>query len=126
MPTKDFKYLRPLKFDRYIIEEILGTFFGACIFILFVLLMFLALRLAEIFIVHGVPGNILLKMMLFMSLSFLPIALPLAFLIAILVAFGRLSSDSELIAMKASGISAARLSAAAWILAVAVVLLSIA
>jgi lipopolysaccharide export system permease protein len=115
-----------LKLDRYIFEEILGTFIGACIFILFILLMFQALRLAEFLIVHGAPGILLVKLAFYMIVSFLPSALPLAFLISVLIAFGRLSADSELVAMKASGLSVARLSAPITLFAIVIVGLSVA
>src|SRR4051794_32623456 len=104
MHTKRFSYLKPLKFDLYILEEIVSTFLRACVFIIFILLMFQALRLAEFFIVHGASASMLGKMTFFLSVSFLPTALPLSFLIAVLVAFGRMSADSEIIAMKANGI----------------------
>jgi lipopolysaccharide export system permease protein len=101
---------KPLRFDLYLLQEIVGTFFGASLFIIFILIMFQALRLAEFFIIHGASALLLGKLTLFMGLSFLPSALPLAFLLTVLIGFGRLSSDSELIAMKANGISLTRLS----------------
>ena len=73
--------------------------------------MFQALRLAEFFILHGVSAAILGKLAFFMSLSCLPIALPLAFLTSILIAFSRLSSDSEIVALKACGCSVFRMAA---------------
>lgn len=103
--------IKLLKIDRYILEETAGTFFGTCIFTLFILIMFQILRLAEFFIVHGASGFLLGKMTFFLALTLLPIAFPLSFLLAVLVAFGRLSADSEIIAMKANGLSIYRLSA---------------
>jgi lipopolysaccharide export system permease protein len=102
-------YWRPKRLDFYITTEVLGTFFGSSIFIIFILLMFQALRLMDFFIIHGASGIILIKMAMFMAISFLPIVLPLAFLISVLVGFSRFSSDSELIAMKACGISMGRI-----------------
>lgn len=125
MPTKPQSLWRPLRIDRYILFEVVGTFLGACIFILFILLMLQALRLAEFFIIHGVPPYLLGKMAFFMALSFLPTALPLAFLTSILVAFGRLSADSELIAMKAAGFSLVRLSVPIFLFSFVVVSFSI-
>lgn len=125
MLTNRFTYWRPLRFDRYILEEVLATFFGTSIFILFILLMFQALRLAEFFIIHGASGFMLGQIAFFMCLSFLPTALPLAFLITILISFGRLSSDSELIAMKANGISTVRLAAPVLLFAIVVVTVSL-
>src|SRR4051794_35482679 len=98
-----------MRIDRYLLAEVIGPFFGGIVFFVFLSLMFQALRLTEFFIVHGVPGGTLSKMALLMSLSFLPTALPIAFLIAVLVAFGRLSADSELVALKANGLSVHRM-----------------
>src|SRR4051794_26457396 len=98
------------RIDLYVLSEVIGPFLGGVVFFSFIFLMFQALRLADFFINHGVGGLLLAKMTLLLALSFLPVALPIAFLIGVLVAFGRLSSDSELVAMKAHGISVSRLS----------------
>ena len=118
--------IRPRKIDGYILSEIINPLFGGVIFFTFVFLMFQILRLAEFFIVHGVPGPVLIKMIFLLALSFLPTALPVAFLIAVLTTFGRLSSDSELIAMKSTGISLWRLSFPVTFLSLIVVVLSLA
>lgn len=103
--------LLPMRLDFYILAEVVGPFLGGIFFFIFIFLMFQALRLADFFIVHGVPGRLLLKMVGLMALAFMPTSLPVAFLISVLVAFGRLSSDSELVAMKANGLSMYRLAA---------------
>ena len=118
-------YYLPSRIDRYILTEILGPFLGGNIFFIFIFLMFQALKLAEFFIVHGVAASTLGKMTLLMALSFIPSTLPAAFLIAVLVGFGRLSSDSELVAMKSNGLSLPRLSFSVVGLSLLVVLLSI-
>lgn len=100
-----------LRIDRYVLFEVCGPFLGGVLFFTFVFLMFQALRLADFFIIHGVPLLVLGKLVMFMTLSFLPIVLPIALLIALLVGFGRLSSESEIIAMKSSGMSLTRISA---------------
>jgi lipopolysaccharide export system permease protein len=115
----------PRRIDRYVLSEVLGPFLGGNIFFIFILLMFQALRLADFFIVHGVPAQTLGQMTLLMSLSFFPTTLPAAFLIAVLVGFGRLSADSELVAMKANGMSILRLSAPMVAFALIVVSLSL-
>ncbi|HCM40270.1 MAG: hypothetical protein A2070_02670 [Bdellovibrionales bacterium GWC1_52_8] len=111
---------RFMRMDWYVLTEVIGPFFGGLIFFEFLFLMFQALRLAEFFIVHGVAAATLGKMTLFLGLSFLPTALPIAFLIAVLTAFGRFSADSELVAMKANGFSLARLSVPLVLLSIAV------
>lgn len=126
MSSKNRFPLRPIHFDRYILEEVLGNFFGASLFILFILLMFQALRLMEFFIVHNVSGFMLSKLAFFMGLSLLPVVIPLAFLIAVLMTFSRLSLDSELVAMKSNGYGVVRLSAPVALLALFITLISLA
>jgi lipopolysaccharide export LptBFGC system permease protein LptF len=63
-----------------------GPFLGGLFFFMFLFLMSQVLRLAEMFIVHGVPFWTLLKMVSLLSISFLPTALPIAFLIAFVTA----------------------------------------
>lgn len=118
--------LRPAKkLDGYILTEVIGPFLGGVLFFCFIFLMFQVLRLADSLIIHGVSIWIFGKMMLLLTLSFLPMVLPIAFLIAVLMAFGRLSADSELVAMKASGISLTRLSVPITFVAMIVVVLSL-
>lgn len=85
---------------------ILGFAFFSLLF-----LMFQIVRLAERFIQQGAPLAVLAKILGLMTISFAPIVLPVSFLLAVLLAFGRLSSDSELVAWKASGVSLHRMTA---------------
>jgi lipopolysaccharide export system permease protein len=117
--------LLPKKVDFYILTEVIGPFVGGVIFFTFILLSFQALRLADFFIKNAVSSEILIEMILLLALSFLPMAFPVAFLICILVGFGRLSADSELVALKASGMSLYRLTIPALSFAFAVAALSL-
>lgn len=112
--------------DWYILTEVIGPILGGTLFFTFVFLMFQALRLADFFIIHGVGLGALAKMAGLMVLTLLPMALPVAFLIGVLIAFGRLSADSELIAMKANGISIYRIAAPVVLLSLVFVGLSLA
>lgn len=95
----------PWTFYGYILSEVMKPFFGAAAFFLFVLLMFQVIRLADFFIVHNVSALSIVGLMSYLSLTFLPIIIPIAFLLAVLMGFGRLSSDGEILAMRASGVS---------------------
>ena len=117
--------LLPRRIDFYILNEVLGPFLGGILFFCFVFLMFQALRLADFFIIHGVSAPILAEMTALLLLSFMPTAVPIAFLIGTLVGFGRLSADSEIVAMKANGISIWRLAAPVSVLAVLVMFVSL-
>lgn len=63
------------------------------------------LKLAEMVFARGVPFLDVARLILYMLPSFLLVAIPMAFLLAVLLAMGRLSADSEVTAMKASGMS---------------------
>lgn len=76
---------------------------------MFVFLMFQVVRLADYFINHGVGLTLLAKMTIYLSAAFLPVVMPISFLVATLVGFGRLSSDSEIVAFKAAGFSLLKL-----------------
>ena len=99
----------PFTLYRYIWQEVSVSFLGGVMFFLFVLLMFQIIRLSDFLVVHAVPIVMVLKLIGYLTLTFLPIVIPIAFLLAVLVGFGRLSVDSELIAMRASGLSLYRL-----------------
>jgi lipopolysaccharide export system permease protein len=122
---RGFRYFRPLTLDFYILTEFFTPFLGAIMFFLFIFLMFQALRLAEFFIIHGVGGLLLGKLTGLMIMSFLPLALPVSFLIAVLVGFGRLSADSELVAMKATGFSLRRMAVPIFAISVIVATVSL-
>jgi lipopolysaccharide export system permease protein len=91
--------------DRYIFSEILAPFFlsmAALILVLFLQRMF---RLAELVVSKGTPVSEIVRIFAYIMPNFLVITIPMSFLVATLTAFSRLSSDSEVIAMKASRIS---------------------
>jgi lipopolysaccharide export system permease protein len=90
---------------RYIFKEIPPPFFLGVATFTFVLLMGRLLRLTDMVVTKGVPLGDVMRMILYLLPSFLLVTIPMAFLLAILLAFGRLSGDSEIVAMKASGIS---------------------
>jgi len=71
----------------------------------FVLLMGRSLKLMELVINKGLPFGDIARLFLYLLPSFLVITIPLAFLLGILLGFGRLSSESEIVALKASGVS---------------------
>jgi len=69
-----------------------------------ILLMFQALRLTEFMLVHGIRFITILNIMGYMSLSMLPLILPMSLLFSILMTYNRLSQESEIIAMKGIGL----------------------
>jgi lipopolysaccharide export system permease protein len=91
--------------DLYILKEILPIFFIGLMIFTVILLMDKILKLIELIVTRGVNISQIVMLLLFISPSFLVFTIPMAVLLAILLAFGRLSSDSEITAFKASGMS---------------------
>ncbi len=93
------------RINLYIAREVaVPTALGLVIFT-FVLLMGRILKLMELVINKGVPLLDIGKLFAYLLPSFLVLTIPLAFLLGVLLGFGRLSGDSELVALKASGFS---------------------
>lgn len=90
---------------RYIFRETLAPFLLGVVVFTFVLLMGRLLRLVELVLNKGVPLVDILKLFAFLLPSFLVLTLPLAFLLGVLLGFGRLSADAEIVALKSSGVS---------------------
>ena len=95
--------------DRYLLRELVSPFwFGSALFTFF-LVIDRIYHLTELVITKGVPFHLVLQLLLYMLPSFLAHTLPMALLVAVLLAGGRLAGDLEIIAFKASGVSPLRL-----------------
>ena len=95
--------------DRYIIRELVSPFcFGGALFTFF-LVIDRIYHLTDLVITKGVPFHLVIQLLVFMLPSFLAHTLPMALLVAVLLAGGRLAGDLEIIACKAAGISTLRL-----------------
>lgn len=90
---------------RYLFKEIVGSFLLSLFIFTFVLLLERIMQLVELVVSRGVSVADIVMLFLYILPSFLTLTVPMSFLLSILLAFGRLSSDSEVIAMKASGLS---------------------
>ena len=91
--------------NRYILREIAVPFgLGLAVFTL-ILLIARILKLVEMVVNRGVPIIQVLLLFSYILPAFLEVTVPMALLLGVLVAFGRLSSDSEVVALKTSGVS---------------------
>jgi len=91
--------------NRYIFKEIAYPFIIILFILTFVLLMGKILQIMDLVINKGVSVFSILKIIFFLLPSFMLFTVPIALLIAILIAMGRLSADNEITALKTSGIS---------------------
>ena len=113
---------------RYLISEILPPFFFGLLAFTFVLLIARILKLIELVVTRGVPLLQMGKVFGLILPTFLELTVPMGLLLAIFLGLGRLSSDQELTALKASGISPVQIlwpiAAVALIIAVITLLLT--
>jgi len=89
----------------YILKEILPVFFIGLMVFTIILLMDKILKLIDMIVNRGVGLPEILMILVFFSPSFFIFTIPMAVLLSILITFGRLSGDSEIVAFKASGMS---------------------
>jgi len=91
--------------NRYIFKEITYSFIIILFILTFVLLMGKILQVMDLVINKGISVFSIAKLISFLLPSLMLFTIPIAFLIAILIAMGRLSADNEITAFKTSGIS---------------------
>lgn len=90
---------------NYIIKELLGPFILSLVVFTFVLLMGNIIQLAELLITKGVEIIYVGKLFFNLIPYLLSYTIPMSILTAVLLTFGKLSSDNEITAIRASGIS---------------------
>ncbi len=93
------------KLDFLIVRSFTGPFIVTFFVALFVLVMqFFWLYMDEL-IGKGVNAWTILQLLIFMSTTLVPLALPLSILLASIMTFGNMGENFELVAIKSSGIS---------------------
>ena len=99
------------KLHLLVIKSFIGPFILTFFFVIFVLLMQFLWKYIDDLIGKGLEWNIISEFLLYTSASLVPMALPLAVLLASLMTFGNLAENLELLAFKSSGISLVRIMA---------------
>ena len=95
--------------DRYVLRELQAPFWLSGALFTFFLLIDRIYNLTDLVITKGVPLHLVMQLLAFMLPSFLALTLPMALLVAVLLAGGRLAGDLEIVAFQASGIGPLRL-----------------
>jgi len=88
----------------YILKEMFQPTLGALVLFTFVLMVGNLIKLADLLINRGVSPLAIVDLFALLIPSLLSYTIPMAVLTGTLIAFGRLSSDREILAMKAAGI----------------------
>ena len=90
---------------NYFLKEFIGPLFLALGVLTFVMMLGNLIKIADLIINKGVNIVSVAKLFLFMMPYLLTYTLPIAALAAVLLSLGRLSSDNEIVAIRASGVN---------------------
>lgn len=97
------------KIDKYMLKSFLGVFVLTFVICSFVLLMQFVWMHVKDLVGKGVEVNVLAEFFVYAVVTVVPLALPLAILLASLMTFGNLGESFELTAMKAAGVGLFRI-----------------
>ena len=104
------KHLKFTALDRFIFRELVGPFFfGLMSFTIIMVAGGLLFRIADLVIKNGVSLGIVVRLFLYYLPRMAATAIPMSCLLAALLGFNKLSANSELVALKSSGISFTRI-----------------
>jgi lipopolysaccharide export system permease protein len=99
------RWFRPTLLDRYVAREIWPpTGLGLLLFT-FILLLDQISNLMKVLVSRGADLATVFRAFTYLLPSIFSVTIPMAFLLGVLLAFGRMASDSEIVALRASGLS---------------------
>ncbi|MGD1028271.1 LPS export ABC transporter permease LptF [Candidatus Binatus soli] len=110
--------------DRYVAREVLAPFAVDVGLLTFALVTGKLLKLMDMVVNHGVSLGEVMGIMGYIMPAFLELTFPMAVLLGVLMGFGRMSSDQEMTAARACGISLYRLAVPVMMVALGVYALS--
>lgn len=96
--------------DRFILGELKGPFFfGLVAFTIILVAGGLLFQMADLIIQKGVSLGIVIRLFLYYMPRLVVFTIPMSCLLAALLGFGKLSANSELVALKSAGLSFQRI-----------------
>jgi lipopolysaccharide export system permease protein len=95
--------------NRYVLSEPVGPFIFAVLIMTAILMLSRVFKMVELIVTRGVAISTVAELFVYLVPWLLQYTVPMAALVATLMAFGRLSGDNEIIALKSSGIGLYRL-----------------
>ena len=90
---------------RYVLKELIGPFLAALFGITFLFVVDFLVKILDNVLSKGLPASTVLEIFVLNLAWMLSLSIPMAVLVACLMAFGRLSGDHEITAVKAAGVS---------------------
>ncbi len=92
--------------DKYVLKELLYPFaFGVASFSSIFIASSLLFKIVQYMTTYGAPVSVVAKMFIYSMPEIINYTFPMSVLLAALMAFGKLSSNSEIVAMKSGGVS---------------------
>ncbi len=92
------------RLHRYILRSFIGPLVLTFFIVMFLMIMQFLWKYIDDLVGKGLTLDVLAELLFYLAASFVPMALPLAILLAALMTFGNLGERFELTAMKSSGI----------------------
>ncbi|MBC7720679.1 MAG: LptF/LptG family permease, partial [Pedobacter sp.] len=92
------------KLDILIIKAFIGPFLATFLISLFVLIMQFFWLYIDDLVGKGLEAIIILKLIVYVAATLIPMALPLALLLSSIMTFGNLGETFEIVAIKSAGI----------------------
>lgn len=93
----------------YILKRHAAPFFGSFLFLMSVFILQFVMKFMDQLVGKGLSGAVIAELMLLNLAWMVVLAVPMAVLVATLMAFGSMASTNEVTAMKASGVSLYRM-----------------
>src|SRR5437764_8125582 len=91
--------------SRAIFKEVVTSALLGTLLFIFVLFLRTIERLSVLLVKASAPPKVVAKLLLYALPATIPFALPLGVLVGILIGLSRMSADSEIVAMRAAGVS---------------------
>ncbi len=97
------------KIHKFLLKSYIGPLLLTFFIVLFILLLQFLWKYIDDLVGKGLSAGVIAELILYASTTLVPMALPLAILLASLMTFGNLGENFELTALKSSGISLQRI-----------------
>ncbi|QQR69035.1 MAG: LptF/LptG family permease [Alphaproteobacteria bacterium] len=123
MPGRDAPVVArwwPWRLQAYVLGQVIGAFIFVLVAASLALWFVQSLRFLPLVVGTGAPGTLFVSLMGLLLPTFLALLLPFTLALAVLFVYQRLTHDSEMIVMRAAGLSPSSLAAPALVLAILV------
>ena len=103
------RYLDRMKIYLHILKEHVAPFFGSFFILMFLFILQFIMKFMGQLVGKGLSAGVIMELMLLNLAWMVVLAVPMAVLVATLMAFGKMASTNEITAMKAGGVSLLRM-----------------